>query len=145
MKKITFQPTSLQILYLIIFVLLFAFIIYTPSLITGPVHFTKKLIIEEETIEGATFNHPQVSNKMIIERQPVLPFTSVLSNPQNLNILVACIIPIDKIHDEQRIIIQAIINEITKMFVILNSSYYKKGREMFFENKLKTNTFNQIS
>jgi cell shape-determining protein MreD len=52
MKKINFQPSFLQILYLIIFIILFAFLIYTPALIKGPVSLTPKLILEEETFEG---------------------------------------------------------------------------------------------
>ena len=52
MKKIKFQPSFLQILYLITFIILFAFIIYTPSLIKGPVSISSKLILEEETFEG---------------------------------------------------------------------------------------------
>ena len=79
-----------------------------------------------ETRQGYTYDYPHISNKMIIENQLVLPFTFVISNPQNLNILVFCIMPVDKISNDQRVFIQAIINEITKLFVILNSSYYKK-------------------
>jgi uncharacterized membrane protein (DUF485 family) len=52
MKKINIHATQLQIVYLIIIVLLFSLIIYTPTLIRGPVHLTKKLILEEDTIEG---------------------------------------------------------------------------------------------
>ncbi|HEX7410993.1 MAG TPA: hypothetical protein VF298_02510 [Bacteroidales bacterium] len=244
MKKVNFRPSFLQILYLIIYLLLFSFIIYTPTLISGPLHITEKLIIEEETIEGSllgilfvlsililnlykhevnkhkelinkinidkkkvekrlidsdqyigminvqiqeiksifnninkypeskddlkktfqffgervlgivnanwvlfriinntnhrtlseqfetrqgyTYDYPHISNKMIIENQLVLPFTFVISNPQNLNILVFCVIPVEKISNDQLVFIQAIINELTKLFVILNSSYYKK-------------------
>jgi hypothetical protein len=79
-----------------------------------------------ETRQGFSFEYPHVSNKMIVEDQSISPFTSVISNPQNLNILVFCIMPVDKISNDQRVFIQAIINEITKLFVILNSSYYKK-------------------
>jgi hypothetical protein len=64
---------------------------------------------------------------MIIEKQSCSPFTAVISNPQNLNILACCILPIDKISNDERIFIQAITNEITMLYVILNSSYYKRG------------------
>jgi hypothetical protein len=256
MKKINFQPSFLQILYLIIFIILFAFIIYTPTLIKGPVNLTSKLILEEETFEGflicilfiisilifnlykqevnkhkelinkinsekkqvedrlndseryigimnvqiqeikSIFNsineypetkdglkkafnffgeriigivnsewvlfriidsntqrticehfgtrkgfsnsYPHVSNKMIIEKQPILPFRYVISNPRNLNILVSCIMPIDKISNDQHVFIQAIINEITKLFVILNSVYYKKESKIFIEDNPDT-------
>src|SRR5664279_3958203 len=52
MKKLNIRPSFLQTLYLIIFIILFAFIIYTPTLIKGPVSLTSKLILEEETFEG---------------------------------------------------------------------------------------------
>jgi hypothetical protein len=97
---------------------------------------TQRTIMERfETRQGFSVNYPQVSNKMIIDNQPISPFTSIISNPQNLNILAFCIIPIDKIYAEQRVLIQAIINEITKLFVIVNSRYYKNENEIFEENK----------
>jgi len=252
MKKINFRPTFLQILYLIIFSIIFSFVIYTPTLIKGPAQLTAKLIIKEETIEGSLFcilfimsililnlykheidkhkelinkistektkvenrlfdseqyigitnvqiqeikyifnsidkfpetkddlrkafsffgervigivnsnwvlfriidintqrtiyehfvtrqgfscSYPHVSNKMVIEKQPILPLSYVNSNARNLNILVSCIMPIDKISNDQRIFVQAIINEITKLFVILNSLYYKKENKIFIED-----------
>jgi hypothetical protein len=71
---------------------------------------------------------------MIIEKQSVLPFSYVISNPENLNIIVSCIMPVDKITNDQHVFIQAIINEITKLFVILNSLYYKKESNLIFED-----------
>lgn len=251
MRKLNIRPSFLQILYLIIFIFLFAFIIYTPTLIKGPVSLTPRFILEEETFEGflicilliisilifnlykrevnkhkelinkindekkkveerlndsekyiaimnvqiqeikSIFNtvdkypetkdglkkafnffgdrvigivnsewvlfriidsknqrticehfgsrkglkhsYPHVSNKMIIEKETVLPYSYVILNPQNLNILIACIMPIDKITNDQHVFIQAIINEITKLFVILNSLYYKKESNLVFE------------
>jgi hypothetical protein len=82
------------------------------------------------TRQGFLYNYPHVSNKMVLNNQPILPFSYVISSPKNLNILVFCVIPSDEISNDQRIFIQAIINEITKLFVILESSYYIK------ENKL---------
>jgi hypothetical protein len=257
MKKLNIQPTFLQIVYLILFFILFSVVIYTPTLISGSVHLTKKLILEEESIEGTLlgilfivsililnlykrevflhkeqiekintdkkkveerlnesdqyigivnvqiqeiksifnsidqypetkadlkksfiffgkkvlgivnsdwvliriinsetlrtisehfetrrgfpFDYPQISNKMIVEKQPILSYTSVSSNPKNLNILVFCIMPVDKISKDQRVFIQAIINEISKMFVILNSSYYKNDDKIFAEDYLDKN------
>jgi hypothetical protein len=245
MKKLNFQPSFLQIIYLIINILLFSVIVVTPKLINGPLYLSEKLIIEEEVIEGSllcilfflsimifnlyrhevhkqkeliskinndkksaeeklddsfkyigqinvqiqqiksifnnykkfpetkndfkktlfyfservfgiinskwvlfriincnngktineqfetrrghTSEYPHISNKMIIEKQSCSPFTAVISNPQNLNILACCILPIDKISNDERIFIQAITNEITMLYVILNSSYYKRG------------------
>ena len=253
MRKINFPPLLFKILYLIIFFILFASIVFTPALINGPAHITEKLIIEEETVEGSLlgilfllsililnlyknevykhkeliektnndkkkvvdrlndsdqyigllnvqileiksiFNsinkypetkaelknaysffgkrvlgivhsnwvliriinsntlrtigehfetrqgissdYPHVSNKMIIEKQAVSSLMSVISNPVNLNILVFCVMPVDEITNDQRVFIQAIINEITKLFVILKSSYYKNENKILVEEK----------
>jgi hypothetical protein len=253
MRKINFRPSFLQTIYLIIFIVLFAFIIYTPTLIKGPVSLTPKIILEEETFEGflicilfiisiliftlykrevkkqkelinkinnekkivenrlgdseryiaimnvqiqeiksifntidkypetkeglkkaftffgervigivnsewvlfriidsntqrticehfgtrqgSPYSYPHVSNKMITEKQPVLPFSYVISSPKNLNILVFCVMPVDKISNDQQVFIQAIINEITKLFVILNSLYYKNESQLIFEER----------
>jgi hypothetical protein len=73
---------------------------------------------------------------MIIEKQSCSPFTIVISNPQNLNILACCILPTYKISNDERIFIQAITNEITMLFVILNSSYYKRGNKILQKTDL---------
>lgn len=97
---------------------------------------TQKTICEcFETRQGIFCHYPNVSNKMIVEKQLISHFTTVISKPQNLNILVCCNLPVDKISDDQRIFIQAIINEITMLFVFLNSSYYKKENNIFTGNK----------
>ena len=249
MKKLNFHPSGLQIIYLIIYLILFAIIIFVPKLITGPVHFTDKMIFAEELIEGSllgilfflniiifnlykneaakqkelikkintdkktaeerlddsfkyigqinvqiqeiksifnsahkfpgtkndfkktllffservlgivntnwvlfriincntqktigeqfeirkgfVFDYPHISNKNIVEKQSCDPFTTIISNPQNLKILSCCILPVEKITNDERVFIQAITNEITMMFVILNSSYSKKGNDIF--------------
>jgi hypothetical protein len=53
MKKLKFRPSFLQIFYLIIGLILFSFIIFTPGFIKGPLQLTKKMIFEEEIIEGS--------------------------------------------------------------------------------------------
>ena len=83
-----------------------------------------------ETRHGYSFDYPHISNKLIIEKQSCSPFTTIISNPQNFNILVCCILPIDNVSNDERIFIQAITNEITMLFVILNSTYYKEGNKM---------------
>ncbi len=87
-----------------------------------------KTIIEQfETRHDSSFDYPHISNKMIIEKQSCPPFSVVISNPQNFNILVGAILPVESISNEERIFIQAIANEIMMLFVILNSAYYKEG------------------
>ncbi len=253
MKKLNFHLSFLQILYLVIYIILFGIIVYIPQLISSPVHFTKKIIFEEEIIQGSllgilfifniwllnlykneaskqkellkktindkkstdeklddsfkyigqinvqiqqiksifnnynqlprtkndfkktlfyfservfgivnanwvlfriinnntcktineqfearhgySFDYPHISNKLIIENQSCLPFTTVISNPQNFNLLVCCVLPVDKISNDERVFIQAITNEITMIFVILNSTYYKKLDNILSEDK----------
>jgi hypothetical protein len=87
-----------------------------------------------EKRHGFSCHYPHISNKMIVEKQLVSPYTTITSNLKNLNILVCCTMPIDKINSDQRVFIQAIINEIIMLFIILNSSYYKNGNNMVEEN-----------
>ena len=87
-----------------------------------------------ETRQGFSCQYPHVSNKMILEKQLISSFTTIISNSQNLNILVCCTMPIDNINDDQRVFIQAIINEIMMLFIILNSTYYKNGNNITEEN-----------
>jgi hypothetical protein len=241
MEELHYRPSFLQVLYFLILLILFSFIIYTPTFIKGSVSITEKLIFKEETIEGSllgvllilsilllniyrseiirhkelirkindeklkvenrllvsdqyigvvnvqiqevvsifnsidkypqskadfkksmgffgerilgivnsdwsliriiksdtqkticehfqtkerfTSEYPHISNKMIIEKQPMQSHTTIISSPRNLDFLVSCIIPVDKTSKDQRAFIQAIINEISMLFVILNSSY----------------------
>lgn len=244
MKKKKFDPSTLQIVYIIVFLILFGLIIYIPHVINNPVHITERLIIEEEIIEGfllsvlfllnvwifnlyknetarqmdliekirnekkstdeklvdsfryigrvnvqiqliksifnssdrfprtkndfkktlqffsdrvlgivntpwvlfriinsktqrtvseqfetrhgLSFDYPHISNKMIIEQQACTPYTTVISNPQDLKIMVCCTMPVEKITNDERAFIQAITNEVTMIFVIMDSAYYKE-------------------
>jgi|WetSurMetagenome_2_1015567.scaffolds.fasta_scaffold17830_3 hypothetical protein len=97
---------------------------------------TQKTISEcFETRQGSSCSYPHVSNRMIVENQIILPFTAIVSNPPNLNFLVCCTLPTDKINNDQRMFIQAIVNEITMVFVILNSSYYKNENTLIEDSK----------
>lgn len=244
MKKINFHPSFLQVLFIVIYMALFAAIVLVPVIISGPLRITPKIIIEEEAIEGAIagilfiisivifnlykaevqrhktmiqkindekanvqsrltdsyqyisllnvqlqeiktiFNSidkypetreelkktlgffcehihgivktdwvlfriisrnsyrtlsehyeprkgvsagfPHVSNKLIVEQQGSPNLSAVVSTAQNVSIWVVCVMPVAHISSEQGVFIQAVINEITKMFVIMNSVYFKK-------------------
>jgi len=249
MEKTAIHHNYLQVVYLIIMIILFSLIIYTPTFIEGPVHITKKLFLEEETFEGiligilfivsviilnlykreldrhkeqlnrikidkkniedrlllsdqyigmvnvqiqdiaSIFNsienypktktdlirnftffgkrilgitnsgwtiiriierktqrtlfehieskekrgfvYPTLSNKMLIENKQVLSNCKIISNIKSPDILVFCILSVDKIGNNELIFIQAIINEITKLIVIINSTYNKQLNKMF--------------
>ena len=248
MKKLSFKPSAIKVIYLAIYVILFSLIVFTPKLINGPVYLSEKLIVEEEIIEGIllgflfllnilvlnlyrkedtrqkliirkindemksaeekldesfkyigqvntqlqqiksifnnhnrfpetrndfkkilhyygervfgiinanwvlfrvinsdtkrtvheqfetrhgfTFEYPHISNKMIVEKQTCSPYCLIISNPHNLKILVSCILPVDKISNDEQVFIQAITNEITMLFVILKSTYYKDSEKI---------------
>ena len=87
-----------------------------------------------ETRQGFSCPYPHISNKMIVENQLISSFTTVVSSSNNLNILVCCTMPVDSINNDQRVFIQAIINEIIMLFIILNSSYYKNGNNIVEES-----------
>jgi len=52
MKKGKSEPEFLQILYLIIFFVLFGLIVYIPHAISNPLHISEKIIVEEEVAES---------------------------------------------------------------------------------------------
>lgn len=249
MKKFNFHPSFLQVIYLIIYVILFSFIIYVPTLINGPVHITGKIIIEEEIIEGSllgilfflnilmltlyrkeaskqkeiirrinedkmaakiklddTFkyigqinvqiqeiksifnntirfpqtkndfkknvlffservlgivntnwvlfriincntgktiseqfetrpgfitDYPHIGNKIIVENQSCPPYSTIISNQQDFNIISCCILPVSEITYDERVFIQAITNEITMMFVLYYYFYQEKSNRIF--------------
>ena len=244
MKKEKSDPVFLQVLYLIIFFVLFGLIVYIPHAINNPLHITEKFIIEEEVVESillsvllllnvliytlykrevarqkqlvdkmkndnksihdkldesfryigqvnvqiqqikSIFNssdrfpktksdfkktllfyserifgivntdwvlfriinsttgrtiseqfesryglpreYPHISNKMILERQASQLYKTVVENPQDLNIIVSCTLPVANLTVEELVFIQAITNEITMIFIYFNSIYYKE-------------------
>lgn len=92
---------------------------------------TRQTISEHyETRLNILPEYPHISNKMILENKQPVSQTAVTYNPANLDILVCCVLPVDTISNEERIFIQAIIDELTKLFVIINSVYYKNKSEL---------------
>lgn len=88
-----------------------------------------------ETRQGFVCRYPHVSNRMILEKRSVPPFTAIISSPRNLNFLVFCAMPVDAINNDQRVFIQAIMNEITMLFIILNSSFDKADNRVFADHR----------
>jgi hypothetical protein len=66
MKKLNLNPSHLQVVYLLIFVVLFSFIIYVPTLIKSSLYITAKLIVEEEIIEGILIGFLFILNIIIL-------------------------------------------------------------------------------
>ena len=74
-----------------------------------------------------TNKYPQISNKMMIESQPISSHTTIISNPKDMDVLVFCVLPLETISSVEQLFIKAIIDEITKMYIIINSSYFKNN------------------
>jgi hypothetical protein len=93
---------------------------------------TRRTISEHyEVMQNRLPEYPHVSNKMIMENKQPVSHTSVVYNPANLDILVFCILPVEKINSEERIFIQAVID----LYVIINSVYYKNNGRNIEEKK----------
>lgn len=87
---------------------------------------TQKTISEQfEARPGFDLKYPHISNKKVIENQSGPAFSAVISNRSYLNILTCCVLPTDKLGNDERIFIQAITNELAMMFVIFSSAHYK--------------------
>jgi hypothetical protein len=244
MRKVKFQPSLLQVIYLCTYIVLFLLIVYVPTLISGPFRLTSKLILKERHIEGVllgilfivnilllalyrkektrqqalikkiikdkrtteerlldafkyigqvnvqiqeiksifnqpnlfpkTYNDfrktllfyseqvfgivnfnwvlfrlidcktnktlsehfqsrlgfnckcPHISSRAIVENHSCHPYTTIISNPSHLNILTCCILPEGELTNEEKVFIQAIVNEISMIFVFFDSSYNRR-------------------
>ena len=80
-----------------------------------------------ETVENLTVEYPHVSNKLIMERKQMSAHTSVVYNPNNLDIVVFCVLPVGKITPDEEGFIKTILDELTKMYLIINSSHFKNN------------------
>lgn len=89
---------------------------------------TQRTISEHYKPRNRSVNkYPQISNKMMIDAQPIASHTSIISNPKDMNVLVFCVLPLETISSDEQIFLQAIIDEITKMYIIINSPYFKNN------------------
>ena len=87
--------------------------------------------VSEHFKSRAGINHayPQISNKQIINNSPAGKLTSILSNHGNINFLVSCNLPLEAIDQEQDVLINLIVNELTMLFIIFSSTYYNNGKD----------------
>ena len=91
------------------------------------------------TRDSLQINYPHINNKTIIEDKQLLPYTTVIYNPKNLNIQVICVLPVDKISNDERIVVQSLVDELTKLYVIINSIYFKVDKKIFSEERANNN------
>ncbi len=87
---------------------------------------TQRTLIEHFGIrEGFPCSYPHISNKTVLESRSVSPYSAVISMPVNLKVSAFCVMPVAQITQDQKVFLQAIINEITKLFLIMESSWYQ--------------------
>ncbi|MFH1822406.1 MAG: hypothetical protein ABH830_01765 [Patescibacteria group bacterium] len=55
-------------------------------------------------------------------------YSAIKSAQENFRVITACIFPVEKINENEEILIKAIINQLEMLFVIFSSNYYKNSR-----------------
>jgi hypothetical protein len=70
-----------------------------------------------------------IGNKEIVNQQGNGKFQILVSSADNTNIKTFCILPKAKISDNQKFFIEKIIGDLTMLFIIFTSTYYKNSRE----------------
>jgi hypothetical protein len=68
-----------------------------------------------------------ISNKAIVNNGAINGCSVVGSPYENLSIKVFCILPIEKLATNQRILVEAIVNDLEMLFVIFTSEHYRES------------------
>jgi hypothetical protein len=83
-----------------------------------------KTITEQwESCAEATYQHIQISNRALAEGKTVEDVSIVRSRRNNLDVNVACIMPIKTLGREEKILIEAIAGELEMLFIIFTLKY----------------------
>jgi hypothetical protein len=86
----------------------------------------KKTLREHCAIRGGTgVAKCSLGNEDIFQNNIPTDLTVIKSTQENFIIKTACILPKDKISNEQAIMIRAILNQVEMLFLIFTSNYYK--------------------
>lgn len=75
---------------------------------------------------AVALNHA-ISNKAIVNNAAIDGCSVVGSPYENLRIKVFCILPIEKLATNQRILVEAIVNDLEMLFVIFTSEHYRES------------------
>lgn len=67
----------------------------------------------------------QISNRAIAGNEVIAGCSVVCSEQENLTIKAFCILPIENLTENQKILIGAIVNELEMLFIIFSSEYYR--------------------
>ncbi|MGW8209502.1 MAG: hypothetical protein ACWGO2_10880 [Syntrophobacteria bacterium] len=80
-----------------------------------------------ETRGSAVALNHGISNKAIVNNAAIHGCSVVGSRYENLRIKVFCILPIEKLAVHQRILVEAIVNNLEMLFVIFTSEHYRES------------------
>ena len=75
---------------------------------------------------AVALNHG-ISNKAIVNHAAINGCSVVGSHYENLSIKVFCILPIEQLTTNQRILVEAIVNDLEMLFVIFTSEHYRES------------------
>ena len=68
-----------------------------------------------------------ISNRALVNNEPIADCVVVGSQQENLTIRTFCILPTEKLTENQTILIRTIVTELEMLFIIFSSEYYKDG------------------
>jgi hypothetical protein len=80
-----------------------------------------------ETRDSSPLLEHNISNKALVGRDAIAGCSVVRSEQENLTIRTFCILPREKLTENQIILLQTIVSEVEMLFIIFSSEYYKEG------------------
>jgi len=80
-----------------------------------------------ETRGSAVLLKHNISNRAIVINKAIADCSVVSSEQENLTIRTFCILPTEKLTENQTILLRAIVSEVEMLFIIFSSEYYKEG------------------
>ena len=85
-----------------------------------------------ETRGSAILLKHNISNRAIVSCEAIADCSIVRSEQENLTIKTFCILPTEKLTDNQTILLRTIVSEVEMLFIIFSSEYYREG---YLKNK----------
>ena len=79
-----------------------------------------------ETRDSLPLLAHNIGNKALVGREAVADCSVVRSEQENLTIRTFCILPSEKLTEDQIILLQTIVSEVEMLFIIFSSEYYKE-------------------
>jgi len=87
---------------------------------------------------GCTYPHANASNRVLVEGETIEGFSIVCSRKENLTVNVACIIPVNALGREEKLLIGAVVCQLEMLFILFTSQYLQK---LYHDSNLQNETF----